>query len=193
MKQYRYVNHLTRRNRMARMLWGLCYILLFRPTPRWALNGWRCMLLRLFGAEVGTGCRIHPNVRIWAPWNLSLGAYVALAEGVDVYCVSRITIASKVTVSQRSFLCTASHETTSLTRPLIHAPITMGDHVWIAAEAMIHPGVTVNVGAIVGARAVIRRDVPAWTVWAGNPAREVGKRRIDGSSRNSSPEQQHEQ
>ena len=190
MKQYKYVNHLSRRNQMARLIWGISCGLLFRPTPRWALNGWRCTVLRLFGAEIGTGCRIDPKVRIWAPWNLSLGDYVALAEGVDVYCVSRITIGSQVTISQRSFLCTASHETTSLNRPLIHAPIRIGDHVWVAAEAMIQPGVVLHEGAVVGARAVIRRDVPAWTIWAGNPAREVGKRRIAEQATQISSEQQ---
>lgn len=108
-----------------------------------------------------------------------MGDYVAIAEGVDIYSVSRVSIGSKVTISQRAFLCTASHEIKSLTRPLIYAPISIADHVWVAAEAMIHPGVSIAEGAVIAARGVLRNDAPAWTIWAGNPAREVGKRNIE--------------
>lgn len=178
MIDYKYVNELSASNKLGRMLWKVAYLLLVRPTPRWALHGWRCQVLRVFGAKIGRGCRIDPKLDIWAPWNLSLGDRVALAEGTNIYCVDRIRIGSKVTVSQRSFLCTASHDITSLARPLIHAPITIGDHVWVAAEAMLHPGITIGEGAVIGARAVIRKDVPAWSIWAGNPARQIGIREI---------------
>ncbi len=178
MKQYRYVNQLSVGNRLMRMIWGLAWALLFRPTPRWALHGWRRGLLRAFGATVGTGCRIDPSARIWLPSNLRLGDYVAIAEGVDVYCVAPITIGSKVAISQRVFLCAASHDITRLTRPLTMAPITVGDHVWIAAEAMIHSGSTINDGAVVAARAVLRGTAAQWTIHAGNPSQQIGVRRL---------------
>lgn len=179
MRQYRYVNSLSLRNRLGRLLWEVIWSLFFRPSPRWILNSWRRCLLRAFGARVGKGCRIDPSARIWAPWNLEIGDYVAVAEGVDIYCVSRVSIGSKVTISQRAFLCTASHEIKSLTRPLVHAPINIANHVWVAAEAMVHPGVSVGEGAVIAARGVLRNDAQAWTIWAGNPAREVGKRNIE--------------
>lgn len=111
-----------------------------------------------------------------------MGDYVAVAEGVDIYSVSRVSIGSKVAISQRAFLCTATHDIKSLTRPLVHAPISISDHVWVAAEAMIHPGVSIAVGAVIAARGVLRNDAPAWTIWAGNPARQVGKRNIERDS-----------
>lgn len=191
MKQYRYVNQLSFGNRLSRMAWGVVRVLLFRPTPRWALHGWRCSLLRIFGATVGVGCRIDPSARIWLPRNLRLGDYVAIAEGVDVYCVAPITIGSKVAISQRVFLCGASHDITRLTRPLTMAPITIGDHAWIAAEAMVHPGALIDDGAVVAARAVLRGTAASWTIHAGNPARQVGLRRLsdapDGASATAAP------
>lgn len=178
MKQLQYKNQLTHRNRLARLLWGIAYTLAFRPTPRWAMNGWRRAILRIFGAKVGVGCRIDPSARIWAPWNLDIGDYVGIGESVGLYTVDNIKIGSKVTISQRVFVCTASHDIAYLDRPLVHAPIVVCDHAWIAAEAMLHPGVTVGEGAVIAARAVLRGKAPAWTVWAGNPAREVGLRLI---------------
>lgn len=187
MKQYRYVNHLSLSNRLARIAWGLVRVLLFCPTPRWALHGWRRGLLRVFGATVGSGCRIDPSARIWLPSNLRLGDYVAIGEGVDVYCVAPIYIGSKVAISQRAFLCAASHDISLLTRPLTLDPIIIGDHVWIAAEAMIHPGAQIGDGAVVAARAVMRGTAAPWSIYAGNPARQVGVRRLaDAANRSSS-------
>jgi putative colanic acid biosynthesis acetyltransferase WcaF len=177
-KEYKYVNKLTTRSKLKRLTWSICWAFLFRPTPRWALHAWRVYLLRCFGATIGEGCRIHPRAIIWAPWNLTLGDYVAIGDSVDLYNVDRIAIGSKVAISQRAFLCTASHDITSLARPLTYAPIEIREHAWIAAEAMIYPGSVVEAGAVLAARAVLRGIATAWTIWAGNPAREVGKRVI---------------
>lgn len=172
----RYRNKLGLRNRLGRAIWGGCYTVLVRPTPRWAMHGWRRSILRLFGAQIGKGCKIDPSARIWAPWNLVLGDYVSIDGGCDIYNVARICVGSKVAISKQSFLCTASHDISSLHRPLTHAPITIGNHAWIAANAMIFPGVTVGEGAVIAARAVLRQDAPAWSIWAGNPALRVGTR-----------------
>jgi putative colanic acid biosynthesis acetyltransferase WcaF len=163
---------------MSRLLWGAVYMVLFRPTPRWALHGWRRFLLRVFGAKVGQGCRIDPAARIWMPVNLRLGDYVAIGERADIYCVAPITIGSKVAISQRAFLCTASHDITDLARPLIHAPICIKSHAWIAAEAMLLPGTNIGEGAVIAGRAVFRGEAAPWTIHAGNPARQVGTRTL---------------
>ena len=178
MKELRYVNRLSTRNKLSRLLWGVACLLLFRPTPRWALHGWRRALLRAFGARIGQGCRIDPSARIWLPANLVLGDFVAIGEGAELYCVAPITLGSKVAISQRAFLCTASHDITTLNRPLTHAPITIADHAWVAAEAMLFPGVQLGEGAVIAARAVVRGQVAPWTIHAGNPARHVGERKL---------------
>ena len=64
--------------------------------------------------------------------------------------------------------------------PLLHSPIVMQDHSWVAAEAFIGPGVTIGEGAVVGARAAVFRDVEAWSVVGGNPAKFLKKRVING-------------
>ncbi|MBR1292471.1 putative colanic acid biosynthesis acetyltransferase [Bradyrhizobium ottawaense] len=165
----KYENNIPKSVLLRRLIWNAVWLVAFRPTPRWALHGWRRMLLRLFGAKIGPGCRIAPSCFVWAPWNLEMGTLSALGDSVDCYTMDRITIGSKVAVSQRSFLCTGSHDTASLRRPLVTAPITIGDHVWIAAEVLVLPGVKIAAGTVVGARAVVSKDLPAWMICAGHP------------------------
>ncbi len=55
----------------------------------------------------------------------------------------------------------------------------VGNDVWIGAEAMIMPGIRIGHGAMIGSRAVVTRDVPPYTIVAGNPAREIRKRFSD--------------
>jgi putative colanic acid biosynthesis acetyltransferase WcaF len=174
----KYNNRISKQTQVGRLLWGLVWSVFFRPTPRWCLHGWRRWLLRLFGASVGRGSRIDPSCRIWAPWNLSIGSFTALAEQVDCYCVGRIEIGSKVAISQRAFLCTASHDITTLRRPLIHASIQIEDHAWVCAQAFIGPGVYLGKGAVVAAGAVVTKAVPDWKVVGGNPAKFIKARAV---------------
>jgi len=132
-------------------------------------------VLRLFGAVIEDGAHPYPSARIWAPWNLTMGEGSCLGDYARCYSVDRVILEPYATVSQYSFLCTASHEYRIEGMPLITAPITIGRHAWIAAEAFIGPGVTVGERAVVGARASVFRDVDPWTVMGGNPARVIRK------------------
>ncbi len=162
-------------NKVGRALWAVVWWLLYRPSPK-VFHFWRRFLLRLFGARIGCGAHPHASVRIWAPWNLEMGKHSCLSQNVDCYCVARISIGAHATVSQYSYLCTASHDIEDPGMSLTTAPIRIGDGAWITADVYIGPGVTVGEGAVVGARSSVFKDVPAWTVVAGNPAREIKKR-----------------
>jgi len=100
-----------------------------------------------------------------------MGAASCLADGVDCYCVAPVRLLARAVVSQRSFLCTATHDYTDPAFPLVARAIVVGEGAWVAAEAFIGPGVTVGDGAVVAARAVVTKDVAAWTVVGGNPAK----------------------
>jgi putative colanic acid biosynthesis acetyltransferase WcaF len=163
-------------NKVGRALWGLVWLFLFRPSPK-PFHGWRRFLLRLFGARVDRKAYVHASARIWAPWNLEIGPWSCLAERVDCYCVDQVRLGRHVTVSQGSFLCTASHDYEDPRMPLVTAPIVLEDWSWVCAGAMVAPGVTVHTGAVVGAWAAVFRDVPPWTVVGGNPA-QVLKARV---------------
>lgn len=156
-------------NKIARTLWQIVWFLFYRPSPR-LLHPWRCLLLRLFGAKLGKAVHPYPSARIWAPWKLEMGDHSCLSEGVDCYCVDNIRIGAHSTVSQYSFLCTASHDYNQAGMPLVTAPITIGEHVWITADVFVGPGVRIGDGVVVSARSSVFNDLPSWTVVRGNPA-----------------------
>lgn len=167
-------------NRFLRTVWWTVYLTLFRLSPK-PLHGWRRMLLRMFGAHIGRKAVIHPSVRIWAPWHLTMDSYASMAPFVDCYNVAPITFGAYSTVSQYAHLCAASHDYRSFALPLVAKPISVGRHAWICAGAFISAGVTVGEGAVVGARSVVTRDVDAWSVVAGNPAKRIAVRTIGGN------------
>jgi putative colanic acid biosynthesis acetyltransferase WcaF len=106
-----------------------------------------------------------------------MGDQSALSESVDCYCADKVWIESHTTVSQYSFLCTASHDIRDPHMELTTAPITIKSYAWVCAGAFISPGVEIGEGGVVAARAVVVKNVDPWTVVGGNPAKFI-KRRI---------------
>ncbi len=158
----------------GRGLWEASWFL-FAWSPR-QVWGWRNGMLRLFGARIGRRVRIHPSVRVATPWNLVVGDNTAVGDGVILYSLGRITLGPDVTVSQYAHLCAGTHDHRHAALPLLKPPITIGRGAWVCADAYVGPGLRVGDYAIVGARAVVTRDVPPWTIVAGNPAREIAAR-----------------
>jgi len=152
-------SHLSLSNKAARFLWQTVYLLAFRPSPIF-LHTWRSFLLRLFGASIGPGVHVYPSAKIWAPWNLVMGKNSCLASNVDCYNVATVTLGDGATVSQYSYLCTASRDYQDPSLPLIAAPITLDTKAWVAADVYIGPGVTVGQGSVVAARTSLFNDVP---------------------------------
>jgi len=166
----------TAGEQVRRVLWGFGK-LLFRFSPR-PCFGWRRTVLRCFGASVGKHVNLYPSTRIYFPWNLTVGDWSAIGEDALIYNLGPVTLGEKVTISHRAHLCAGTHDYTQSALPLLKPPIKIKKQAWICADAFVGPGVTVGEGAVVGARAVITKDVPDWTVVAGNPAKEIKKRRM---------------
>jgi putative colanic acid biosynthesis acetyltransferase WcaF len=166
------------RHKLLRLVWNIVWFIFARPIPRQIFNGWKRLLLRAFGAKLHVSAVVYSSARIYYPPNLVMKENSILGAEVDCYNVDKIIIGANSVVSQKVYLCSASHDFTRRDMPLITAPIEIGDQVWIAADAFIGMGVTIGNGAVVGARSSVYKDVVPWTVVGGNPAKFIRIREL---------------
>lgn len=166
----------SRWNKAKRLLWMMTWAAQARPFPKSLMAGWKRMLLRLFGAKIAPTAIVYATAKVFEPWNLVMDDHACLADGVDCYNAVPIHIGVNATVSQRVYLCTASHDISDPHQRQIQRPIDTKDRAWVCAESFVGPGVTIGEGAVVGARGCAYKDVEPWTVVGGNTAKTIKKR-----------------
>lgn len=173
-----FVSPYSKGNKIKRLVWTVCWTVFARPFPKSVASGWKRFLLRMFGAKMADTAVVYSSATVFMPWNLEMRDYACIASEVDCYNAASVTVGINATVSQRAYLCTASHDISSSRHEQTQRPIIIENRAWVAAEAFIGPGVTVGEGAVVGARGCVFKDVEPWTVVGGNPARFIKKRVI---------------
>ncbi len=173
-----YQNTLSRKGQVIRLLWTIIWAVLASWLPRSLGRSWKLLLLRLFGAKVHPTAHVYSTAKVYMPWNLEMHEHSTLGPDVDCYNIDKIVIEANCIVSQKAFLCAASHDITKTDFPLVTKPIILKKGSWIGADAFIGFGVTVGEGAVVGARAAVFKAVEAWTVVGGNPAKFIKNREL---------------
>ena len=170
--------HFSLRHRLYRALWIACWTLLAAWTPP-PLHGWRCAILRLFGARVGRSVRVYARAKIWYPPNLTLDDGAVIGWQSVIYCQAPIVLGRNAIVSQHAHLLAATHDVDAADFPLVARPIHIGPEAWVAARAIVGPGVALGRGAVLGAGGVAFSDIPDWEIHIGNPARFLRMRQPD--------------
>lgn len=150
------------------ILWWLVQAIAF-PLSLHNFNGFRAWLLRLFGAKIGQNVVIRPTARFTYPWKIAIGDYSWIGDDVVLYSVDLIAIGSHCVISQKSYLCTGSHDIKDPAFGLITAPIEIGNGVWVATDCFIAPGVTIGANSVIGARSSVFRSIPMGRVAWGTP------------------------
>ena len=167
------------RRRFALLAWDCAWSLTCRWTPK-PLNPWRLLVLRLFGAKILGTPFVHQRARIQQPWNLTLHDRACLGDGANAYSLGPIVIHENATIAQEAYLCTGTHDFSQSHLPLQTAPIVVERGAFVGARAFVLPGLTLGAHCLVGAMAVVTRDVPPGAVVAGNPARILHFRPVRG-------------
>jgi putative colanic acid biosynthesis acetyltransferase WcaF len=170
-----YIDNIPLNDKLLRFIWRLFYLILFRPFSLPFFNVWRIYLLKLFGAKIKKGSIVHSSVIIPAPWKLCMGILSTIGPDVKLH-IGYTNIGNKVTISQRTYLCSATHDHRSINMPFIFGKIIIEDFVWIGAESFIMANTTIHEGAVVGARSAVFKDVESWSIVGGNPAKFIKKR-----------------
>jgi len=168
------------RSAIVVQLWWLVQATLFAMSPQF-MYGWRRWLLKQFGAEIGESVLIRPSVRVTYPWKVKIGGRVWIGDHAELYSLGEIEIGNDVVISQRSYLCAATHDYTKPSFDMIDKKITIEDQVWIASDVFVAPGVTIGRGALIGARSSVFSDMPAGMICIGSPAKPV-KARVKSSN-----------
>lgn len=133
-------------------------------------------LVELF-AEVGESAVIRPPFYCDYGSNITLGAGVFLNFSCVILDVARVEIGALTQIGPGVQILAADHPRDPEARRAgleLGRPVQIGANCWIGAGALILPGVSVGDDAIIGAGAVVTRDVPARAIIAGNPARMLG-------------------
>jgi putative colanic acid biosynthesis acetyltransferase WcaF len=169
----------TVRERIGMLVWRAVWLLLFRPSPK-PLKVWRLALLRLFGARISGRPFVASSAKVRIPWLLTIEPNACLGEGAEVYNLGPVRLGPRCVVAQHVYLCAGTHDLADPDLPLMTGPIDVGADAFVGAKALVLPGVVIAEGAVVGAGSVVTKDLPAWTISAGNPCRAIKPRDWSG-------------
>lgn len=148
------------------------------------LIGWfpshyvRRFFYRLAGMKIGAGSTLHMGARFYNPSNISIGKDTIIGEGTVLDGRAPLHIGDHVDFATEVMIYNAQHDITSPTFSAEMAPVVIKDYVFIGPRAIILPGVTIEKGAVVAAGAVVTKDVEAFAVVGGVPAKVIGERSL---------------
>jgi acetyltransferase-like isoleucine patch superfamily enzyme len=139
---------------------------------------YRRFFYRLFGMRIGRGSTLHMHARFYNPSNIVIGQDSIIGEGAILDGRDKLTIGNHVDIASDVMIYNSEHDIRDPNFCAISAPVIIHDFVFIGPRAIILPGVTIKKGAVIGAGAVVTKDVEEFSIVGGVPAREIGKREI---------------
>ncbi|WP_390622410.1 hormogonium polysaccharide biosynthesis acetyltransferase HpsU [Vasconcelosia minhoensis] len=175
LRQYHQPGYVAGRSKAIMLLWWLVQAVVF-PLTLHASHAPRRALLRLFGAKIGRQVMIRPTARFTYPWNVEIGDYSWVGDDVVFYSLAPIRVGQHCVISQKSYLCTGSHDILDRRFGLITAPIVIENGAWVAIDCFIAAGVRIGANAVIGARSSVFGDMPAQQVCFGSPCRPIRPR-----------------
>lgn len=156
--------------KIVRLGWGVCEMVLWKPSPSWAW-GFRRLLLRMFGAKVGQRVQIHPSAKVIIPWHIDLGDDVIVHERAIVYALGQISIGEASEIGPLVHLCAGTHDFSDPAFTLLREPITIGKRCVLCAASFVAPNVTLADETVLMPRSAIYTNSQPKTCYLGNPAK----------------------
>jgi len=137
----------------------------------------RRFFYRLAGMKIGKGSTIHTGARFYDPRNVEIGNDSIIGEGVVLDGRDRLIIGDHVDIASEVMIYNSEHDVQSIDFRAIKKPVVIEDYVFIGPRAIILPGVRIGKGAVVGAGAVVTKDVEDYSIVGGVPAKVIGERK----------------
>jgi acetyltransferase-like isoleucine patch superfamily enzyme len=136
----------------------------------------RRFFYRLAGMKIGSGSTIHTGARFYNPENIMIGSDSIIGEFAVLDGRSKLVIGDHVDIASEVMIYNGQHDIHSSDFHGEFADVVIEDYVFIGPRAIILPGVTLGKGAVVGAGAVVTKDVAAFSIVGGVPAKVIGER-----------------
>lgn len=160
-----------------RIVWYVVNALVFNSWL-FPLSSVKCVILRLFGANVGSGVVIKPRVNIKYPWYLSVGDHAWIGEGAWIDNLAWVRVGANVCISQEAYLLTGNHDYKDLAFGLITGEIILEDGAWVGARSIVCPGVRMGRESVLAVASVLSKDARSNGIYRGNPAELVRERTV---------------
>ncbi len=141
--------------------------------PSYALRHW--YLRRILRIAIGKDSSVHMGC-FFTGRNITIGHDTVINRNTYLDGRGGLSIGSNVAISPGSYLLSLDHDPQSSAFATVAGRVTIEDYVWIGSRAMILPGIRLGAGSVVGASAVVTKDVPEYAIVAGVPAKVIGQR-----------------
>lgn len=139
----------------------------------------KILVLRLFGARISKSVILKPKVNIKYPWLLCVGDYSWIGENVWIDNLVPVFIESNCCISQGAMLLTGNHDYKISSFDLITGEIKLEEGVWVGAQAIVCPGVTMKSHSILSVASVLTKNTEEYKIYQGNPAIRKKDRNIE--------------
>jgi putative colanic acid biosynthesis acetyltransferase WcaF len=158
-------------------LWYIVNYFIFNSALPWPYR-LKISMLKMFGADVGSGLVIKTKVRIKNPWKLKIGVNCWIGESVWIDNLEDVELGDNVCISQGAMLLTGNHDYSIFNFPYRLGKIKLEEGVWIGARSVVCPGVMCKSHSILTVNSVATKNMDAWNIYSGNPAVPIRIRKI---------------
>ena len=151
----------------------LIYLFSYIPS-----HTFRKLIYRLGGIKIGLGSTLHMGIKFYETKNIIIGQDTIIGENSVLDGRDELRIGNHVAIASEVMIYNSQHDQNDENFNAINKPVIIDDYVFIGPRAIILPGVKIGRGAIVGAGAVVTKDVLENTIVGGIPAHEIGQRNL---------------
>ena len=164
-----------REEKLKKKISLIAWYLFFNPliASKFNISFFRIIILRFFGATIGKKVKFRSGVKVHIPNNLEIGNFSWIGENSWFINHAKVSIGSNVCISQRSIICSGSHNYKTITLEFAHKPITINDGAWICLDSKVLPGVTIGECSVVSAGEIVRKSLPDYSMLIDGRVRKI--------------------
>jgi len=161
-----------------RLVWLVANRIFFLTWFPWS-SSFKAALLRAFGAKIGSGIVFKNRINLKYPWNLSIGDYSWIGEGVWIDSLAKVSIGANCCLSQGVMIETGNHDWSKPAFDLVIKEVVVEDGAWAAVRSLLLPGSRLASHAVLGAGSVLSGDTEPYGIYIGVPAKKARERIIE--------------